>query len=105
VQKFSQNLRVSWGTDNLSWIGRSADERAARDGTRRTAGSGSVTSVNSSAVKRLFADDDATKNEDTKHCRRDDIDKQVFTLKVRVKTLSDSCPLWNSCVQGYSSFR
>ena len=64
---------------------RSADERATRDGTRRSA-VGSVTSVNSPTVKRLFTEDSdhsaTTCDADTKRLRRVENDAELYTLKV-----------------------
>ena len=62
---------------------RSADERAAREGARRST-VGPVGGVNSSTIKRLFNGDERTATCDaaTKRPRRDANDGEVFTLKV-----------------------
>ena len=97
----------------LTYDCRSADERAVRDGTRRST-VGSVTSVNSSSVKRLFIDDSDRAppcDGDMKRPRRDDNDAEVYTLKVcnnillscavaRIVCLSLSSPVAPSLLLG-----
>ena len=66
-----------------SYACRSADERVARDGVRRSV-VGPAGGVNGSTIKRVFNGSDRSANcdADNKRPRRDANDGDVFTLKV-----------------------